>query len=234
MVSLNLMSKITIAIDGPAGSGKSTIAKMVADRLKFTYLDTGAMYRAITYLALEKEIVDNEDAVNKLVDGLKVTLNFENGLTHVFANDVDLTEYIRTPEVNSKVSEIAAMPFVRKVLVRMQQEMGKVGNVVAEGRDTTTVVFPNADLKIYLVASVDVRAERRHKEYLEKGIDIDIEEVKENLKKRDKIDSGRATSPLRKAENAIEVDTSNISVEEEFEILIENIKKKINFNSKSD
>ena len=222
------MSKITIAIDGPAGSGKSTIAKMVAERLNFTYLDTGAMYRAITYLALQKGIVDDEDAVNKLVDGLEVTLNYEDGLTHVFADDNELTDHIRTPEVNSKVSEIAAMPFVRKELVRMQQSMGKVGNVVAEGRDTTTVVFPDADLKIFLDASLDVRAERRHKEYLEKGVEIDIEEVKANLRKRDKIDSGREVSPLKKAENAIEVDTSTLSVDEEFDILIENIKKKIN------
>lgn len=222
------MSKITIAIDGPAGSGKSTIAKMVAERLNFTYLDTGAMYRAITYLALQKGIVDDEDAVNKLVDGLEVTLNYEDGLTHVFADDNELTDHIRTPEVNSKVSEIAAMPFVRKELVRMQQSMGKAGNVVAEGRDTTTVVFPDADLKIFLDASLDVRAERRHKEYLEKGVEIDIEEVKANLRKRDKIDSGREVSPLKKAENAIEVDTSTLSVDEEFDILIENIKKKIN------
>jgi cytidylate kinase len=223
------MSKIIIAIDGPAGSGKSTIAKMVAERLNYTYLDTGAMYRAITYLALQQGIVDNEEAVNKMVDALDVTLNFEDSLTHVFAGGVEVTDYIRTPEVNSKVSEIAAMPFVRKELVRMQQDMGKIGNIVAEGRDTTTVVFPDADLKIYLVASVEVRAERRHKEYLEKGVEITLDEVIENIIKRDKIDSGRATSPLRKAENALEVDTSNISVEEEFEILIKNIKKKNKF-----
>ncbi len=224
------MSKIIIAIDGPAGSGKSTIAKMVAERLNYTYLDTGAMYRAITYLALQKGIVDNEKAVNELVEGLDVTLNFEDGLTHVFADDIELTEHIRTPEVNSKVSEIAAMPFVRKELVRMQQSMGKVGNVVAEGRDITTVVFPDADVKIYLDATADVRAERRYKEYLEKGVTITLEEVKENIIKRDRIDSGREASPLRVAENAIEVDTSNLTVDEEFEILVENIKKKINFN----
>ena len=224
------MSKIIIAIDGPAGSGKSTIAKMVAERLNYTYLDTGAMYRAITYLALQAGIVDDEKAVNELVEGLDVTLNFEDGLTHVFANDIELTEHIRTPEVNSKVSEIAAMPFVRKELVRMQQSMGKVGNVVAEGRDITTVVFPDADVKIYLDATADVRAERRYKEYLVKGVEVSLEEVKENIKKRDRIDSGREASPLRIAENAIEVDTSNLSVDEEFEILVENIKKKINFN----
>ena len=225
------MSKITIAIDGPAGSGKSTLAKMVAERLGFTYLDTGAMYRAITYLAIRKGIVDDEEAVSKFVQDLDVTLKFENGVTRVFVNGEEVTDHIRTPEVNGKVSEISAMPAVRKELVRMQQQMGKVGNIVAEGRDTTTVVFPNADVKIYLVASVNVRAERRHKEYLEKGVDIDIEEVKENLKKRDAIDSGREVSPLKKAENAIEVDTSSLSVDEEFEILIENIKKKINLSN---
>ncbi len=221
------MSKTTIAIDGPAGSGKSTLAKMVAERLGFTYLDTGAMYRAITYLAIKKGIVDDEDAVGKYVLGLDVTLNFENGTTSVFVNDTEVTDFIRTPEVNGKVSEIAAMPAVRKELVRMQRQMGEIGNVVAEGRDQTTIVFPDADLKIYLTADVDVRTERRYKEYSEKGIEIDIEEVKENLKKRDKIDSSREVGPLMKAENAIEVDTSKLSVDEEFEILIENIKKKI-------
>jgi len=227
LVYLHLMSKIVIAIDGPAGSGKSTIAKMVAERLNYTYLDTGAMYRAITFLALENGIVDNEEDVNALVRGLDVRLKYENGVTRVFADDIELTESIRSPKVNSKVSEIAAMPIVREELVRMQQNMGRVGNIVAEGRDTTTVVFPDADLKIYLDASVDVRAERRHKEYLEKGVEIDINEVKENIKKRDKIDSSRKNSPLTKAINAIEVDSSHLSVEEEFEILFENIKKKI-------
>lgn len=222
------MSKIIIAIDGPAGSGKSTLAKMVAERLDFTYLDTGAMYRAITYLAIQKGIVDDETVVNKFVLGLEVTLKYENNMTRVFVNDKELTDYIRTPEVNGKVSEIAAMPLVRKELVIMQQSMGKVGNVVAEGRDITTVVFPEADVKIYLDASVDVRAERRYKEYLKNGVSITLEEVKENIRKRDRIDSGREASPLRVAENAIEVDTSNISVDEEFEILIANIKKKIN------
>lgn len=226
-VNLQTMSKTTIAIDGPAGSGKSTLAKMVAERLGFTYLDTGAMYRAITYLAIKKGIVDDEEAVGKYVLGLDVTLNFENGTTSVFVNDTEVTDFIRTPEVNGKVSEIAAMPAVRKELVRMQRQMGENGNVVAEGRDQTTIVFPDADLKIYLTADVDVRTERRYKEYSEKGIVIDIEEVKENLKKRDKIDSSRAVGPLMKAENAIEVDTSKLSVDEEFEILIENIKKKI-------
>ena len=221
------MSKIIIAIDGPAGSGKSTIAKMVAERLNFTYLDTGAMYRAITYLALQKGIIENEEAVNKLVKALEVSLKYENGVTRVFVNNDEVTDFIRSPEVNSKVSEIAAMPLVRKELVRMQQQMGKVGNIVAEGRDTTTVVFPNADVKIDLDASVEIRSERRHKEYLEKGVEIDIEEVKNNIRKRDKIDSSRKTSPLKKAINAIEVDSSHLSVEEEFEILFENIKKKI-------
>ncbi len=153
---------------------------------------------------------------------------FSGTKTRLSHLDIELTEHIRTPDVNSKVSEIAAMPFVRKELVRMQQRMGKVGNVVAEGRDITTVVFPDADLKIYLDATVDVRAERRYKEYLDKGVVITLEEVKENIRKRDRIDSGREASPLRVAENAIEVDTSNLTVDEEFEILIENIKKKIN------
>lgn len=221
------MSKTTIAIDGPAGSGKSTLAQKVAERLGFTYLDTGAMYRAITYLSIRNGIVDDEDAVSQFVLDLDVTLNYENGITRVFVNGEEVTSFIRTPEVNGKVSEIARMPAVRTELVRMQRKMGEIGNVVAEGRDQTTIVFPDADLKIYLVADLDVRAERRYKEFSEKGIEIDIEEVKDNLKKRDNIDSSREVGPLMKAENAIEVDTSKLSVDEEFEILIENIKKKI-------
>lgn len=221
------MSKIIIAIDGPAGSGKSTLAKMVADRLGFTYLDTGAMYRAITYLAITNGIVDDEEEVSKFVLGLDVALNYENSTTRVYVNGEEVTDFIRTPEVNGKVSEIARMPAVRSELVRMQRKMGEIGNIVAEGRDQTTIVFPEADLKIYLVADVDIRAERRYNEYVEKGINLDIEDVRENLKMRDKIDSNRKVGPLKKAENAIEVDTSKLTVDEEFEILIENIKKKI-------
>ena len=209
------MSKITIAIDGPAGSGKSTLAKMVAERLGFIYLDTGAMYRAITHLALKKGIVDDEDAVSKFVIGLNVSLKFEHNITRVFVNDEELTDYIRTPEVNAKVSEISRMPAVRNELVRMQQQMGNKGNIVAEGRDTTTVVFPDAELKIYMTASLEVRAERRRLELQEKGVEVNIKEVIENLSKRDQIDSSRQDSPLKKADGAIEVDTSHLTFDEQ-------------------
>ncbi len=218
-----MCKKIVIAIDGPAASGKSSVAKNLAEKLGFTYVDTGAMYRAITYLAIRKNIVDDVDAVIDLVKNIKIELKFENGLTRVFINGEEVTEHIRTPEVNAKVSEVSRIPEVRQELVKIQRKMGENGNLVAEGRDTTTVVFPNADLKIYLTADLDERATRRHLEYQEKGNNVSFDEVKENLKKRDTIDSQRKVSPLSKAEDAYELDTTDLTIEQE----IENIIKKV-------
>jgi cytidylate kinase len=219
------MSKIIVAIDGPAASGKSTAAKKLAELLGYVYLDTGAMYRAITYIALKNNIVDDIDKVIKAVKGLDISLKFENSVTRVFVNDEEVTDFIRTPEVSEKVSEISRIPEVRTELVRLQKQMSEKGSIVAEGRDITTVVFPNADVKIYMNASADVRTERRYKEFIEKGMDVKIDDVRENLKKRDEIDSGREISPLRKTEEAIEVDTTNLTVEEELTKIVALIKK---------
>lgn len=219
------MSKIIVAIDGPAASGKSTAAKKLAELLGYVYLDTGAMYRAITYIALKNNIVDDIDKVIKAVKGLDISLKFENSVTRVFINDEEVTDFIRTPEVSEKVSEISRIPEVRTELVRLQKQMSEKGSIVAEGRDITTVVFPNADVKIYMNASADVRTERRYKEFIEKGMDVKIDDVRENLKKRDEIDSGREISPLRKTEEAIEVDTTNLTVEEELTKIVALIKK---------
>lgn len=225
------MSKnIIIAIDGPAGSGKSTAAKNLAQKLGFTYLDTGAMYRTITYLSLRAGIVDNRDEVIKIAQSVKLKLQTDNGLTRVFANEEELTEQIRTPEVNSKVSEVSIIPEVRVEMVKIQKALGESCNIVAEGRDVTTVVYPNADIKIFLTASIDERANRRFKEYQTKKADITIEEVKANLEKRDKIDSGREVSPLRKAEDAIEFDNTGLTPEQDLDYLINKVKEVLSKN----
>jgi cytidylate kinase len=219
------MSKIIVAIDGPAASGKSTAAKQLAEHLNFVYLDTGAMYRAITYLVLEKGIVDDEAAIIELTKDLDMSLRFENGVTRVFVNGDEVTEFIRSKEVNARVSDVSRIKEVRAELVKIQKRLSEKGSLVAEGRDITTVVFPEANVKVYMTASLDVRAERRHKEFLEKGMDLSYEEVKENVIKRDKIDSGRKVSPLIKADDAYELDTTNLSVGEELNIILELINK---------
>lgn len=218
-----MVKNITIAIDGPAGSGKSTAAKKIAEKLGFTYVDTGAMYRAVTFLALRESIVDNIEEVIKLARRVAINLKFENGLTRVFADNEEITDAIRTFEVNSKVSEISVIPEVRQELVKIQRKMGENGNIVAEGRDITTVVFPNADIKIFLTASVDERAKRRFREFQEKDNHLTFEEVKANIEKRDRIDSSREASPLRKADGAIEIDNSQTTIEEELDFLLKKI-----------
>ncbi|MBN1300036.1 MAG: (d)CMP kinase [Melioribacteraceae bacterium] len=219
------MSKIIVAIDGPAASGKSTAAKELANRLGYVYMDTGAMYRAITYLAQKNGIADVTDKVIEMTRGLDIVLNFENGLTRVFVGNEEVTEFIRTPEVSAKVSEISRIPEVRTELVKTQRRMADRKSIVAEGRDITTVVFPNADVKIFMTADLDVRSDRRYKEFIEKGMNVTLPDVKENLSKRDEIDSHRQVSPLKKAEDAIELDTTDLTVEEELQKITALIKK---------
>ncbi|MBA4407304.1 (d)CMP kinase [bacterium] len=223
-----MLKKIIIAIDGPAGSGKSTAAKNIAQNLGFIYLDTGAMYRAITFLALRNGIAENTSAIIELTRKINLKLRFENGVTRVFVDDEEVTEQIRSAEVNAKVSDISKIPEVRTELVKIQKKLGDEGNIVAEGRDVTTVVFPNADLKVFLTATIDVRTRRRLKEFQDKNFQITYDEVKENLEKRDKIDSGREVSPLRKADDAIEFDNSALTPEQDFDYLLEKIKEVLN------
>lgn len=220
-----MSKKIIIAIDGPAGSGKSTAAKNIAQKLGFTYLDTGAMYRAITYIALQKGIADDVKAVIELAKSITLNLKFENGVTRVFVDGTEITNEIRNPEVNSKVSDISKIPEVRSEMVKIQKKIGALGNVIAEGRDVTTVVFPNADFKIYMIASIDERARRRFKEFQEKNINISLEEVKANLQMRDDIDSNRSVSPLKKADDAYEFDNSNIPIDKELDLLLKKIEE---------
>ncbi len=210
-----------IAIDGPAGAGKSTTAKLVAARLGYTYLDTGAMYRALTHYALKNNIDPSDGKkLSALAEKLPVEFKNVDGVNRVFINGEDVTEAIRTPEVTQNVSEVAAHPGVRKAMVKKQIEIGKHGSIVAEGRDTTTVVFPNADLKIYLDASVKQRAQRRLLDLAKMGISTTLEEQESEIKRRDEYDSHRKHSPLTKAHDAFVVDTSKLTIEQQVDRII--------------
>ena len=199
-----------IAIDGPAGSGKSTIAKLIAEDLGLVYLDTGAMYRLVTLKALNEGILDNLDKIIKMLDDLRIDIK-ENGF---YLDDINVREEIRKPVVSENVSDIAAIREVREKMVDLQRKFSESKNVILDGRDIGTVVFPNADVKIFLIADAKERANRRYKELLEKGENVKIEEIYENILKRDKIDSTRKESPLKKANDAIEVDTTSKNIEE--------------------
>ena len=204
-----------IAIDGPAGSGKSTIARLIAKDKGFIYLDTGAMYRLVTLKALNKGILGNNDLnyleeIKKLLDNLNIDIK-ENGF---YLDDVDVSEEIRKPVVSENVSDVAAIREVREKMVDLQRKFSESKNVILDGRDIGTVVFPNADLKIFLVADAKERAKRRYRELIQKGENVEIEEIYENILKRDKIDSTRKESPLKKAKDAVEVDTTSKSIEE--------------------
>ena len=223
------MSKgLIIAIDGPAGSGKSTSAKLIAKKLGYLYIDTGAMYRAITYLAIKQNVLNNDSQIVELARKSKIELIYSKNELVVLLNDDNITKEIRLPEVNSHVSDVSKISEVRELLVDKQREMGAKGGVVMEGRDIGTVVFPNADVKIFLTASLDARAERRTKEYIEKGAEVPAEEIKNNISNRDKIDSGRSNSPLIKADDAIEIDTTNVTINEQVNLIIEEVKKAAN------
>jgi len=223
-----MFRRFIVAIDGPAGSGKSTSAKLVAQRLNFLYIDTGAMYRAITFLAMKNEILDDHEKVSKLAESCIIKLNFINGITNIQVDGDDLTNEIRSPGVNSNVSEISKIHAVRDALVNKQRAMASENTgVVMEGRDIGTVVFPDADVKIYLTATIDERSVRRTKEFAEQGKHISIDDVRENLVQRDIIDSTRKISPLSKADDAIEVDTSNTTIEEQVKIILKNVYKKL-------
>jgi cytidylate kinase len=236
---LRSMSKgIIVAIDGPAGSGKSTSAKLVAQKLGFLYIDTGAMYRAITYLAIKNNILDDEKKITESARQSSIVLEFIDGETKVLLNGENVSKEIRSPEVNNLVSEVSKIKELRVVLVKKQREMGgQKDGVVMEGRDIATVVFPDADVKIFLTASINQRTERRAKEFQANGTEIPFDSIRQNLEKRDKIDSSRDASPLTKAPDAVEIDTSEITIENQVNLILEEVKKaadkkgiKINLN----
>ncbi|HEM3667649.1 TPA: (d)CMP kinase [Streptococcus suis] len=209
------MKSIQIAIDGPASSGKSTVAKIIAKDFGYTYLDTGAMYRSATYLALTNGVeVTNQNRIVELLAQYPIRFGRdENGQQLVFVGENDVTLPIRDNQVTNNVSAVAALPLVREELVRLQQEIAQAGGIVMDGRDIGTVVLPHAELKIFLIASVEERALRRFKENTERGIETDLETLKEEIAARDYKDSNRAVSPLKAAEDAITFDTTGVSIE---------------------
>lgn len=204
-----------VAIDGPASSGKSTISKFIAKETGFLYLDTGAMYRATTLAFLRNNIsVDDASAIDELLENLVISFkNTEDGQL-VFLNGEDVTREIRDLEVTRNVSEVSAIKAVRVKLVKMQQEIAENHSIIMDGRDIGTVVLPNAELKIFLVASVKERALRRFRENQEKGIELSLEKLEEEIAHRDFLDSTRKESPLKKADDAIEIDTTSLSIQD--------------------
>nr|WP_298793617.1 (d)CMP kinase [uncultured Allomuricauda sp.] len=216
------MGKITIAIDGYSSTGKSTIAKQLAKALNYIYVDTGAMYRAVTLYAIQNNYVGSEDNIEALVNDLpKINLKFvpneDLGISEMHLNGTNVEHEIRTMLVSGQVSKVATIPEVRHKLVEMQQQMGTEKGIVMDGRDIGTVVFPDAELKIFMTASPEARATRRYKELLDREEEVSYEEVLENVQKRDFIDSTRETSPLRKADDAIAFDNSDMGLAEQFE-----------------
>ncbi|HDR7491616.1 (d)CMP kinase [Bacillus cereus] len=207
--------RISIAIDGPAAAGKSTVAKVVAKELSYVYIDTGAMYRTLTYAALEQKVdIENEEQLMEVVKNVNIEFQQGENTQLVFLNGQDVSEVIRTPDVTNRVSIVAKHRLVREEMVRRQQELAKKGGVVMDGRDIGTHVLPDAEVKIFMLASVEERAERRHLENLNKGFDSNLEQLKEEISQRDKLDSEREVSPLKKADDALELDTTSLSIEE--------------------
>ena len=204
-----------IAIDGPAGAGKSTIAKTLAKELGYVYVDTGAMYRAMAYFFLQKGInKDDEAAITEAVDGADVTIRYENGVQQVLLNGENVTGCLRTEQVGNMASSTSVYPAVRTKLVALQQRLAKTTDVIMDGRDIGTCVLPDAQVKIYLTASVETRAKRRYMELMEKGEPADLEKIATDIKERDHRDMHREMSPLRQAEDAVLVDSSDMSIVE--------------------
>ncbi len=228
MVQTSKRKGLTIAIDGPSGAGKSTVARSLAERLGYTYIDTGAMYRSVALRVKEKGIsIEDKFALKQLASSLRVVFFTEKKQTHVLCDGEDITEAIRTPEISRLASSISKQKGVREALVQMQRKMGKEGSVILEGRDIGTVVFPDADVKFYLDAESDERVRRRYEEMVEKGVKVDFKETEEELVQRDHNDMHRIHSPLKKAEDALFIDSTHRSAGEIVEEMVRIIKKKI-------
>ena len=215
-----------VAIDGPAGVGKGTIANLVAEKFGFLNVDTGAMYRSVTLAMLRQNIGIEEEKIEKLLSEITIELKEENGEEVVLLNGEDVSEAIRTKEVNAFISGVSALRIVRNKMLEIQRKIAQGQEVVMEGRDIGSTVFPNADVKIYLDATVEERANRRLRQNKEKGIEMSYEEVLESVKKRDLIDSTREVSPLRKADDAILIDCTELSLEQLSNKVYEIIEKK--------
>lgn len=218
---------ITIAIDGPAASGKSTIAKQIAKKLNITYIDTGAMYRGVTLAILKRGIeVENVQEIRNILNNIELDFNFVNGVQHLFLDGQDAEEEIRSIEVSQNVSAVSALEFVREKLVDLQRKMAEKQSVVMDGRDIGTVVLPKADFKFFFIASPEIRAQRRYDENIARGINTQtFEELKQDIIRRDEYDSTREHSPLKQADDAIAVDTGLLSIEENVEYVLSLIQK---------
>ncbi len=212
---------LVIAIDGPAASGKSTTAKLVARRLGYVHVDTGAMYRAVALQFLRSGVeLMQKRRVEELLKNTHVALQPDNGGLKVLLNSEDVTDKIRSAEVTKTVSAVSTLRIVREAMVREQQAMGAKGGVVLDGRDIGTVVFPDADLKIYMVANIEARAKRRAEELQVKGQHVDVSSLRDDLEARDKLDTSRDESPLRRADDAVILDTSDLTIEEQVEFIV--------------
>ena len=223
-----------VAIDGPAGTGKGTITKLIAEELGLINIDTGAMYRCVALEALRKNIDDTEiEKVEEILKNIEIKFKRENGNIFVFLNGEDVTKEIRTPEVNACVAKFAALKCVRDKMTPLQQEMGNNSDIIMEGRDIGTAIFPKANVKIYLDASAEERANRRYKQNIENGINQSYEDVLESIKQRDILETTRELNPLRKAEDATLLDTTYLTIEEVKEKILEIIKEKQHDKSNS-
>lgn len=215
------MSTFKVAIDGPAGAGKSTIAKATSKKMQFVYIDTGAMFRAVGLAALRAEIDPNDvDRVNEMLPSVNIDISHSEDGQQVFLNGENVSKEIRMPEVSVAASDISKIPQVRKKLLELQRSIAEKTDVIMDGRDIGTVVLPDAQLKIFLTASVEERAMRRYKELVEKGIECDFDEVKRDMEYRDKNDSEREIAPLKPAEDSVIVDTTGKTLSESVEIIL--------------
>ncbi len=220
------MKKIVVAIDGPAGAGKSTIAKLAAEKLGYAYIDTGAMYRSVAWKFLQTGAAFDEGFISRLACTMVIDFKPEAKINRVFVDGTEVTDAIRTPEVTAIVSRVAAIGAVREAMVEQQRRMGIVGGVLMDGRDIGTVVFPNAQLKIFLTASVEERARRRYKEMLQKGQQVELAQLAADIAARDKADSERAIGPLRQAEDAILLDTSDMGISQVTEKILQLVQER--------
>lgn len=217
---------INVAIDGPAGAGKSTIAKAAAKALDFIYVDTGALYRAVALNAVRNGVIDDEDKIIAMLDNTNVELAFnDEGTQCVYLNGEDVSSYIRTPEISMGASKVSAIPRVREFLFDLQRNVAKSNNVIMDGRDIATVVLPNADVKIFLFASPECRAQRRYKELIEKGENVEYGDVLADVNQRDYQDSHREIAPLKPSESSIMADTSELDLQQSIDLIINIIKE---------
>ena len=218
---------VNVAIDGPAGAGKSTVAKAAAKELGYIYVDTGALYRTIALNAVRNGVIDDTDKIIDMLSDTKVELKYIDGVQAVYLNGEDVSAFIRTPEISMGASNVSAIPKVREFLLELQRDIARKNNVIMDGRDIATVVLPDADVKIFLFASPECRAQRRYKELIEKGEDVKYEDVLADVNQRDYQDSHREIAPLKPSEDSVMCDTSELNLEESIQAVINIVKENI-------